>query len=405
MAFEIKGYMMLLLEKLFKKTKPVLAIVDDSIPNAKPMGFRNYEFNLILDNVPGACIWTMSRTKPGNDAFFHHCYGQTKTDFKKNKKQYLQFFPENKNRVYWVNTKGKYKCNLAYSIFLCTTYTLLPFYEKNKIPFVFVLYPGGGFGLDNTSSDMMLKKICSSPYFRGVICTQPVTRDYLLKKEFCAPDRIYYEFGVYIQFRPDDIPPKQYFQKDKQTLDICFVAAKYSERGIDKGYDLFIDVAKQLVQKYPFVRFHVVGGFDETDISIDGLEGKIKFYGFLQAHELSTFYPKMDICLSPNRPFKLFPGNFDGFPLAGEAMCFGVVLMATDELNNNQGYYIDGQELIVIRPDIEDIISKIEPLIESPDVLYAIGRNGATKIFNIKNPKQRADRIIQILKENLKENE
>lgn len=381
--------------------KQQIAIIDDYIPNVKPMGFRNYEFNLILKAFPNANIWTMSKTKPGKEAFFSHSYGQDKKEFKKNLDEYLKFYPENKDRIHWLNIKKKYSFGLAYSIFLCITYTLLPFYNKNKIPFVFVLYPGGGFGLNNPSSDKMLKEVCQSPYFKGIVCTQPVTYDYLIKKQFCKPEQIHYEFGGYLQFQPQDILQKQYYPEDKKTLDICFVAAKYSLKGVDKGYDLFINTAKELVKKYSFVYFHVVGGFDKTDIPVDELKDRITFYGYLQAHQLSDFYSKMDICLSPNRSFKLFLGNFDGFPLSVEATCFKIVLATTDELNNNQGYYIDGKELIVIRPNLKDIISKIEPLLKNPKMLYSIGQAGAIKTFDILNPQKRAENIIEFLKYNM----
>ncbi|MCQ2581729.1 MAG: glycosyltransferase [Alphaproteobacteria bacterium] len=401
---------MLFIKKIFKhfKRKRIkgsccVAIVDDSIPNPNPCGFRNYEFNLILDSMPNANIWTMSKTYPGSDAWFEHAYGQQYRLWKKNKKAYLLKVPQNKGRLYWLNTQKAYSFDLAYSIFLCTTYTLLPFYEKNNIPFVFVLYPGGGFGLNNASSDAMLKKVFQSPCFRGVVCTQPITCQYIIDKKFVTKDKILYQFGGYLQFLPNDVGKKICYPKDKPTLDICFVAYKYSPKGVDKGYDLFIKVAKKLVLKYDFIRFHVVGNFDANDIPIDSLESKIYFHGLLDAKQLQSFYSGMDICLSPNRPFKLFEGNFDGFPLGLDAMCFGVVLMLTDELKNNQGNYIDGEELIIIRPEEKDILSKIEPLIENISHLYKIGRNGAEKTFKILNPKNRANAIIKFLKQNLME--
>jgi len=380
-----------------------LAIIDDSVPSDKPMGFRNYEFNLILKAMPNADIWTMSVTYPGADAFFKHSYGQTKKIFRDNKKRYLRFYPENKERIHWLNTSRKYSFQLAYSIFLCTTYTLLPFYTNNRIPFVFVLYPGGGFGLNNHSSDKMLRKICSNPYFKGVVCTQPITKDYLLEKQFCSEDKIFYQFCSYVQFTPQDIPQKLYYPKDKDTLDICFVAAKYSPQGVDKGYDLFIKVAKVLVKSYSHLRFHVVGNFNEEDIFVGDLENKINFYGFLQPHQLSELYSKMDVCLSPNRPFKLFEGNFDGFPLGVEAMCFGTLLMTTDELNNNRNVYVDGEELIIIRPELNDIINKLRLVIDMPEKLYDIGRKGACKTFEILDPKERAKNIISFLEKNMME--
>lgn len=392
------------IQKFFKKNPPHrLAIIDDSIPNNNPFGFRNYEFNLILKALPSADIWTMSVTFPGKEAWFRHSYGQEYKAWKQNKKAYLKHYPENKSRLHWLNPKKSYTFDLAYSIFLCTTYTLLPFYEKNQIPFVFVLYPGGGFGLNNPSSDAMLRKICQSPYFKGVICTQPVTYQYLLDKKFVSREKIFYQFGGYLQFQPEDIPSKLYYPTDKSSIDICFVGGKYSPKGIDKGYDLFINTAKALVTKYSFLHFHVVGNFNEKDIPIDGFENRITFHGILNAGQLSKLYRTMDICLSPNRPFMLFDGNFDGFPLGVEATSFGIALMTTDELNNNQGNYQDGKELIVIRPDLDDILSKIKPLIENTQKLYEVGKNGAEKTFKIMNPVERANNIIEFLKQNLME--
>ena len=94
-----------------------LAIIDDSIPKSNPCGFRNYEFNLILKSMPDANIWTMSKTSPGPDAWFNHPYGQTYSEWKNNKKAYLSKVPQNKNRIFWLNTNKSYSFNLAYSIF------------------------------------------------------------------------------------------------------------------------------------------------------------------------------------------------------------------------------------------------------------------------------------------------
>ena len=45
------------------------------------------------------------------------------------------------------------KANLAFTTFLGQTYLLSPYLKKNKIPFVFMLYPGGSFGLNNDISN------------------------------------------------------------------------------------------------------------------------------------------------------------------------------------------------------------------------------------------------------------
>ena len=39
---------------------------------------------------------------------------------------------------------------------------------------------------------------------------------------------------------------KSFYKKTKNTFDICFVAYKYMEKGLDKGYDIFIQVCKNI---------------------------------------------------------------------------------------------------------------------------------------------------------------
>ena len=172
----------------------------------RPYGFRNYEFNLMLEKWPNVNVWTMPVTRPGADAFFTHTYGQSYKKFFKNRHAYFKFYPQDRGRIFWLCPWRQYSFKLAYSVFLCTTYTLLPFYEKNKIPFIFVLYPNGGFGLNNPSSDAMLQKVCSSPYFRGVVCTQPVIEEYLLTRHFCKKeDRVCLRLYDRYQIRPNVI--------------------------------------------------------------------------------------------------------------------------------------------------------------------------------------------------------
>lgn len=153
-----------------------------------------------------------------------------------------------------------------------------------------MLYPGGTFGLDNKASDAMLKRIMTSSCFKGVIASQDITRQYLLKKAFCSPDKISYIYGGFVQFDKTEVKSKLLYKKDKKTFDVCFVAAKYTEQGIDKGYDLFIETAKKLVSEAGDIRFHVVGNFTETDIPAPELEGKITFYGYQKKTFFSTFF-------------------------------------------------------------------------------------------------------------------
>jgi glycosyltransferase involved in cell wall biosynthesis len=375
-----------------------LAIIDSQFPQKVPFGFRNYEINGLLENIAGSAAYAMYPMFPGKKAWFKHKYGINEKEFIENKTSYLKFYPENKNKIERLFPNKKYKFRLAYSYFLAETYTLLPFYNKNKIPFVFVLYPGGAFGLNNESSDAMLRDIFASPHFCGVIVTQDATRSYLFSKKMCPSDKIHFLFAGYVQKTKDEALPKKFYPQDKPAFDICFVAAKYSDKGRDKGYDLFIEAAHILSIKYKDMRFHVVGGFDESEIDVSAIRGKITFYGYKTPDFLNEFYAQMDICLSPNRLGCLFPGNFDGFPLGFDAMISGCALFTTDELNNNGGRFGD-DEIVVIKPDVSNIVEKTEYFYKHLDSLYALSANGQIKTDKILNPKKRLEQVKNILTE------
>jgi glycosyltransferase involved in cell wall biosynthesis len=350
-------------------------IIDCNFPEKLPRGFRNYEFSALLKDLPNCESFTMYPMKPGINAWFTHGYGMTQEIFNENKEEYLKFYPENKDKLNYLSETTRYKFKLAYSHFLAITYTLLPFYNQNKIPFIFVLYPGGAFGLNNPSSDKMLEEIFSSKYFRGVIVTQKVTYDYLIDKFKINEDKIFYYFGGYAQFEVSQTLPKKKYKSDKTTFDVCFVAFKYSEKGIDKGYDLFVDTARYFIRKYNDIRFHVVGGFDETDIDVSDIKDRFIFYGIKQPDFLLQFYSEMDIFLAPCRPFQLFQGNFDGFPLGSDGMTCGVAIFVADELNNNRGQ-ISENAIVIIRPDLDDIIQKVDFYYNNPEKLYELSLKG-----------------------------
>src|SRR5438874_1832338 len=63
---------------------------------------------------------------------------------------------------------------LAYCVFLSNAARFVERFEMGDVPFCFTLYPGGGFQLNDDRSDHALRRVCSSPLFRGVIVTQSV---------------------------------------------------------------------------------------------------------------------------------------------------------------------------------------------------------------------------------------
>ena len=88
-------------------------------------------------------------------------------------------------------------------------------------------------------------------------------------------------------------------------------------KGVDKGYDVFIEVARRLRGLHGDIVFHVVGSFDESDIDVSDLQEGIKFYGVRQTDFFPGFYASMDIIRAPNAPFGICPGSFDAFLTGG----------------------------------------------------------------------------------------
>ncbi len=317
-------------------------------------------------------------------------------------------FPEYKERIFKLNYENKEKLRefrnkIAIITFLQNTKKNLEIIEKYQIPFIFTLYPGGGFILNNEESDEKLRSIFKSKYFRKVIVTQKITYDYLIKNKFCKEEEIEFIYGIVTpeNILQTNIENKVYYKKGKETFDLCFVAHKYCEKGIDKGYDLFIDVAKKMSKKHRNIKFHVVGGFDENDIDITEIKDKIKFYGIQSSEELINLYKNMDVIISPNRPFKLSKGSFDGFPTGSctEAMINKVVLMCSDELKLNTKFE-DGKEIIIIKTETDDIVEKVENLYKNPNKIVEIANNGrkkALKVYSKRN--QILPRIKAIRKE------
>ena len=291
--------------------------------------------------------------------------------------------PTLSNKVSEYSHGMKWNAKLLYTVFLNNIYCIIEDIEKSGIPFIFTLYPGGGFGIDNKNSDMMLKRVTSSPFFIKVIATQKITYDYLITKGFCTPDQVEYIYGI---VTPDDKINKEYTDKkhfgfEKETLDIVFGAYRYTPKGVDKGYDVFINVAKTLAKEINNVHFHVFGGFNENVIDVKELKNSITFYGSKNVDWFNEFFMDKDIMLSPNIHGKIYKGSFDGFPTGTctEAAFRETAIFCTDDLGLNQNY-IDGQDLVIISHDQKEIVEKIKYYFEHPDVLRTIAQNGRQKV-------------------------
>lgn len=346
-----KPYTETTLEKLNGKD---LVILDDFFPDERG-GWRYAEYDAYLKHFKNSVCIT------SGDAL-SYIDGLSEINKQNEFLKIIDKYPLAKNIIFQDGKKSFDYSNIkgVYCIFFnnVKNFDLL---KDIKKPFGFTLYPGGGFELNNRNIDRKLKEIFSSKFFRYVIVTQQITYDYLVKKQLCSKDKIFYIFGSPLHniiLRQNNKKRQIKFGRDKQILDICFVGQKYSSLGQDKGYDIFIDVAKKLYKNFPNVRFHVVGSFDENVIDITEIRNVISFYGTQPAEFFLDFYLDKDIILSPNRPYCLKQGSFDGFPLGTcvEASASNVACFITDPLSLNQNRYVPKRDIEIISYDVDEIV-------------------------------------------------
>ncbi len=353
-----------------------LVVFDDVFPHPQS-AFRLEEFDAYLTRFKTAVVYSTGVSF----AFFNdkRTLPQVIADHDRNS-------PALAGRTRPFDPALKIKARLAYCDFINNAAGFLDVIEKNHLPFVFTLYPGGGFYLNDDECDAKMRRVFGSRFFRRVIVTQKITYDYLVEKRLCPADRIDFIYGV---VTPDvnltrALPSKIAFGKDKKTFDICFTAHKYTPDGRDKGYDIFLDVARRLAALHPEYRFHVVGNYDENDLPITGLEGRITFHGGHDPEWFGEFYRDKDMILLCNVPFVLREGAFDGFPTGcgSDAMLHRVAQLCTDPLGLNSKF-ADGKELVIVPHDPHTIVGKILYFRDYPEELRAIGEAGYRAALNV----------------------
>lgn len=367
-----------------------LAIIDDVFPHPQS-GFRYEEFTSYLETFDGATVYTTGES----NVCFTPYQGLPRLI-----EAHGARHPDIRNRIIPYPPGAPLRASLAYMVFAQNAWRHLATLERDKVPFVFTLYPGGGFLLDDETSDDRLRRTFSSPMFRRVIVTQTLTRDYLLRKSLCPPDRISFIYGVVTPRSALDpnAEKKLRFGYGKPTLDICFTAHKYRTDGHDKGYDFFLDVARALTLQCPEAHFHVAGGFGPDDLPIDGLEGRITFHGSHDQNWFRGHYRDKDLILLANVPFVLLRGAFDGFPTGcgSDAMLSGTALFCTDPLKLNCEF-TDGHDLVVIERDVPAVVERIMEFRNKPAALRALGEQGAAAARKVYSYNRQVEERIALL--------
>lgn len=364
-------------------TKKRFAILDDFFPNMIT-GFRLAEFNYYLEKYPDAVAYVQR--------------------YENHYPDYAATYPHLKDQIrsFWhFDWTGK-SYGLFYTVFLSNAAHFNFAYEYDNTPFIFELYPGGGFWFNDEAVDAKLRTVFASPLFRKVIVTQKITYDYIVDKGFVTPDKVAYIYGMVTHpeyFQPSEIP-KLYFGKDKNTFDICFLANRYMPLGVDKGFPTFIETCKKLIKVSDKFRFHIVGNFQPDEIDVKELGYAVFFYGSKDKRFFPHFFSNMDMIVSPNKPFVLIPGkSYDGFPTGCciDAALHNVAVFCTDQLQMNE-HFEHKKDLFIIKPDADEIAENILAYFNNPDELYRMAARGQTRfreVFDFKKQMEARTSIIE----------
>lgn len=367
-----------------------LVVLDDMFPHLLS-AFRITEYNALLQHFSKAAVYSNAVTFGALGEF---------RNFEEVFSEYAELYPKESGKVHLFEKNIKISARLCYLMFLNNANMFFEYLSKNNLPFVLELYPGGGFHLNDEESDKKLRKIVTSSLLQKIIVTQKISYDYLVNN-FCNPNQVKLIYGGV--FSHDRLGlstiPRKLFPADKDTLDICFVAHKYMPNGRDKGYDIFIETASILAPLHPEITFHVVGPYCPEDIPVVHLGNRIRFYGSQTTEFFQEFYDRMDLILSPNTPFVLRPGAFDGFPTGAciEAAMCGVAVLCCDELKMNP--FVDGEELVIIPRDPLQISAVISSFFKHPEQLYRIAKNGKQRFRNVFSLKEQIEPRIKVLEE------
>ncbi len=364
-------------------TQKKLTILDDYFPNLKT-GFRISEFNHYLDKYPNSDVFSTRYD-------MHHLeYESAYPQFTGRVKPFTQF-----------DWTGK-SSSLYYTVFLNNAYNFYFVYELANTPFIFELYPGGGYWINDAEVDSKLIKVLQSPLLRKVIVTQKIIYDYITTHGFAAPEKIAYIYGMvtHPQFF-HTTTPKRFFGKDKNTFDICFVGHKYMPMGLDKGYNIFIDVCKKLATTAENIRFHVVGSFDRNEIDVCEIGNRIIFYGLQDPGFFPDFYSGMEIIVSPIIPFVLIPGkSYDGFPVGCciDAALNNVGVFCTDVLGQNT-HFEHRKNIFIIPPNANEIANNITEYFHDPEKLYRLSACGQERFREVFDFEKQMSQRVAILEQ------
>ncbi len=280
--------------------------------------------------------------------------------------------------------------DLLYTVFLNNALKLLGQAEEHSVPFVFTLYPGGGFQMSSESAKK-LSEVTSHPMFAGMIITQPATLKFVKRRfpRLLRDGKVAFVWGGVLSDHETDSGSQHQARGgvdvEESPVRVCFIGNKYDPLGLDKGFDLFLEAVRHFagsdaVEKS--IEFHSVGPWTSDDFG--DCAQFITNHGLIENKDLGTFLDQMHIGLFPTRAHRLGPGSLDGFPVGAAVECGkrGVAVVTTNPLRQS-GPLQRGKDFLEIKPQKSSVIRALTRLIEEPVTLAAFQRQAKVKFNEI----------------------
>lgn len=359
----------------FFRTKKKGPIFYDKFYPSQAYKWRTTEFNFLLEKFPKAILYAEANNYKGHTT----------------KKKFLELIDDLKvsypkigieRQIKYLNKPVflyNFKAPLVYFLFLEDAIRFYPFLFRMKTPFVFTLYPGGGFLIDNPIIDEKIQLICNSTLCKGVIVNGKFAHNYLTKKLKISESTVHLIPGVPLEL--NELKVRTHNKNGNFIIGFC--ARKYLDRGLDKGFDIFAQLAHHY-QNVKDVEFICIGDFSKNDLLQEEKELiNIKFTGLLSGEDFLSTISTFDVIVSPVRHF-LNGGDFDGFPTAAvvEASLQGVTMVCSDPLNDS---FYSKDEIIIAEPEINAYIEILEKLRSDLQYCHKIGLQGQRKTFDLYN--------------------
>ncbi len=160
--------------------------------------------------------------------------------------------------------------------------------------------------------------------------------------------------------KPEQLQHRYGINKNDQVL---LTLTRLSSRELYKGYDSVLLAVKTLKNKFPAIKYLIVGKYDAGEkkrlddlIKKAGLSGNVIFSGYIEDEDLAKHYRLADLYVMPSKK--------EGFGIVFiEAMYYGLPVIAGNK-DGSADALLNGKLGMLVNPDNqEEITSAIESML------------------------------------------